>query len=719
VNNYFLRKIFLALTFLGLAIISEMFMYMWLGWELIPKYFWLDTAVLLFITFAVFLCKSHKTMVIWFSIILGVEWVLVYTNICIYHSLNDVFSLQMVNLAGETAKVLTFDLFPIPPLFIIAGIVAIWVILAKLFSTKLEYSSHEETVAYRYLLRNFIIIALCASFVLMGVARSGIDSHSDYYLLDDKYLYESFGSPKDALRKFGLFTFYTQQFTRVIYNPYRDNLFTIDDVDNYLSNKTYENTNSKLFNVCDGQNVIMIMGESFEWYAISKELTPTLYALANGYDFSGGLDFYDVSYDEKGNARLVFDAARYDESKQGRFGMTLTGYYSAPSTDYAEMTGMLGNYPYGENFTRGASNGGDLFTNVNYSFTLPNMLKDNDKVEVAQYFHNYTSVFYRRNRIIPMFGFDNVQFIDDLVDVRTDPNLVLSHCVLDSEMVAKYKEKMCPTDKQFFTYFTTVTTHGEYDTINPLLEEHYKYLDENVDYYLKETNPSPKSLSGKVRTYLASCLDTEWMMTILLDYLIDTGLYDNTMIVFYADHQSYYHALDVEYKPIVYASDGFVLHEGGEKIVNEWAKRNGNLDYNISSKNNNPTRYNLPCFYYSTKINNDMVAGREQYVDKFTCSFDHAPTIMTLLGVDYEENLYMGYPVLCVSNVGNEIGVSVYISRNGIVFDKHMCIYDGIEHIYKDSSAKKVDERPFLVATQKEMYKHIMITMMYTHNLFK
>ena len=693
-------------------------MYMWLGWEWIPKYFWLDVAVLVFIASAVFLCKSHSTMVVWFSIVLGIEWVLVYTNICIYHSLNDVFSLQMVNLAGETAKVLTFDLFPIPPLFIICGIVAIWVILTKLFSVKLGYNPSEESIAYRFLLRNFVIVILCASFVMMGFARYGISSHKDYYLLDDEYLYQSFGSPKDALRKFGLFTFYTQQFTRVVYNPYKDKLFTEEDVNKFLSTSEYDNTQSALYDVCDGQNVIMIMGESFEWYAISKELTPTLYALANGYDFNDGLDFYDVTYDENGNATLRYDATKYDESKQGRFGMTLTGYYSAPSTDYSEMTGMLGNYPYGENFTRGAAGGGDLFTDVDYSFSLANMLKSNNKVDVTQYYHNYTSVFYRRNRIIPMFGFDSTNFIEDLEGVRTDPNLILSHCVLDSEMVSKYKEQMCPQDKQFFTFFTTVTTHGEYDTINPLLEEHYKYLDENVDYYLNEENPSPKSLAGKIRTYFASCLDTEWMMTILLDYLIDTGLYNNTLIVFYADHQSYYHALDIEYKPLVYSSEGYMLANSEETIINEWAVRNGNKDYNIATKNNNPTRYNLPCFYYSTKINDTTISGREQYVDKFTCSFDHAPTIMTLLGVDYQENLYVGYPVLCKDDMGADLGVNVYISRNGIVFNKHMCEYDGIEYIYKDSSMKKSDEKDFLIATQREMYKHLILTMMYTHNLF-
>ena len=46
----------------------------------------------------------------------------------------------------------------------------------------------------------------------------------------------------------------------------------------------------------------MIMMESFEWYAISPELTPTLYALAHGYDFGTkengyeNFNFYTLYY---------------------------------------------------------------------------------------------------------------------------------------------------------------------------------------------------------------------------------------------------------------------------------------------------------------------------------------------------------------------------------------------------------------------------------------
>lgn len=725
-KNYILKKALISSIFVAICLLIEVYFFINCGWGIFARYFLLDISIVAFIGFAIFLCRSTKAQISIASVVFGLFTLITYINICIMQSLDDVFSINMLTLVAETAEVITTDMFPIVPLLILIGFVAIFVVSIVVLCKKLKYEKQDVKPAQKFLIKQIVLWGLTICMAIGCVQTFFFKGH-EHFMEDDKYLYKTFYSAKKAVKNFGMFSFYTQEVTRKIYNVNnKSGKNDLNDAAEYLATKEYENTDSALYGLTEGENLIVIMCETMEWFPITKELTPVLYGLANGYDFSDGIGFYDITYDDNKDATLVYDQSKYDETLEQTFGITMTNYYAKCKTDFSEHSVILGNYPFDKSFTSGGDLFGgftasDLYNDINYGFTLPNMLKDAGKVSFTQYYHNYKNSFYGRNTLLPQWGFDECFFIEDVVrdgEVDVSPSFRLAHILEENQMIGKYKEQMFPTDETFFTFFTTVSTHGEFTTLKPHLQAEYDYIDNNYNYLWKDTDPAPDSNSGIIRTYLAAFLDLEWSVALMLDYLIEEGLYDNTTIVIYGDHQAYYNNIDNAYKPLIYSKDGYTLPGETEVRFNEWAQRNDpSMPFTIDNYDFS-TRYHVPCMFYSTKINDETIEGREQYCNKFACSYDITPTIFTLFGVDYNENYYMGYPVMCEVD-GVEIGTEVYVSRTGGIFNKDIYSADGIEVESKASFVTEADIKKFSKAIQATVQKNIMITLLYEHDLFE
>ena len=179
-------------------------------------------------------------------------------------------------------------------------------------------------------------------------------------------------------------------------------------------------------------NVIIVMCESLEWYAINPVLTPNLYNIfTNGYRFDN--------------------------------------YYSKSKTNYSEMDVILGSVPTDNAFTNSWHGSTSSLLGNELTFTLPNKFK-NAGYESIKYFHNYI--------------------------------------LLD----------------------------------NGKLDEYKSWLESNTNY----TFPTDKKHKTYLRNYLATTMDLDKGIGILIDYLKENNLYDNTTLVVYGDHNAYYH--DLSYK---------------------------------------------------------------------------------------------------------------------------------------------------------------------------
>lgn len=743
-----------------LAIVIECYMFATIGWGAFPVYALFDIGMILFFAFLIFACSNAKVSNSIICVVLGLEILMSYTNIIMKSTINTVFAIKMINLAGETVQVLRFDMFPWAPL-IFYGIVIAILAGSLVFLGRIPINKNKQSILQKHILRFSVAIGLSLSMFVYSIQGLFLKKA---YLMGDNYLYNTFSDSQQSLKKFGLYTYYTEDILRLIYKPSPLVEISKKDIEKYLATESYNPKNSALWNIANGnQNIFVIMAESFEWYPISKELTPVLYALANGYDFGtnatrlydiydfenecedGSLYRKDYLYDEDGLCvGAKEDETIYNDDYNNTYGLTLINYYSKAKTDYSEDSVVLGNYPFNQSFVEriSVSNTG-LYGDVDYNFSLPNTLKDSGYINEGQawYFHTYMSKFYGRNSLLPMFGFDKTSFFEDFTkNENIEREESLSHAIRDAEVMRYFASDFVhegeESDKPWLSFFTTVTTHGEYNTYNPRLYKNYVFLD-HVDYAGKSatasledmantntTRESKKfwqSLDGTVATYLAGCLDTEYMVARLIDKLVKTNQFDKTTIVFYADHNGYYNQLDLLYKAFYYNKDYADYSEFRIDYVN------GKVDLGPYDKYSSE-RYSVPAFIYSTALdesvcgtitNEDSTTSKLQYIEKFTCAFDILPTILTICGVEFEPHYYLGYPVMCPSIVdGNvvELGTKLIISHTGGYFNNQIYSEDGTHANYITQNASMTE---FYNDCVKQLEKWYYITAIYDNNYFK
>jgi phosphoglycerol transferase MdoB-like AlkP superfamily enzyme len=96
----------------------------------------------------------------------------------------------------------------------------------------------------------------------------------------------------------------------------------------------------------------------------------------------------------------------------------------------------------------------------------------------------------------------------------------------------------------------------------------------------------------------------------MMDDLEEKGLLDNTTILMFGDHNSYYQQLSNYVKDIE--------------------------DYNTD--NYYTDLYKVPLMIYDSDLGH-------QVIDKYTCTADIAPTLLDLTGINYYSNLYYGHSI--------------------------------------------------------------------------
>jgi len=755
-KKYLLNKLLVCGLFAISSIVIEAFMFLYLGFGFLPTYLIFDIALILFVAFFVLFLPVGRTQNIIVGIFLFLQIVLSYLNICIYRALGSVFTFEMLSLVDETARVVKMSMLPIWPLIFYVCFFAMNVVYLVLVRKKVVAKNLSYRTAFRFILKNVALWGVTLSFALYSFAvfALGGSKKDDLYIFSDRVLYSNFSSSKQALKKFGTWGFYFEEFFRRFYVVDSAVTYSRAELKVYKESLEYDPKAQRLYDVSEGKNVVVLMLESFEWYAIDPELTPTLYALANGYDFGvrssetglySNFDYYDFDVSQSGETLLsradyIYNSGVYekidgenalDSTKFGTYGLTLTNYYSKSKTDYSEASMILGNYPYNKSFT---THGGilgysskNLYSDVDYCFSLPKMLKKSGAVETTKYMHSYLSTFYGRDTLLPQFGFEHTLFLDQM-DSSITRGDNLAHIVKDSQVMDYYLNratinKFLPADKTFLSFYTTVTTHGEYD-YNPLLDKNYEFVD-SVGYLgeikngVSQLGLSPE-WANMVRSYFASVLDTEYTVTLLIKYLMEQNLFDDTMLVLFSDHQSYYDGMDLEYKKHYFTDDT----ELGFSSPMAWLR---DKEFGEVYNENSPERYLVPAIVYDTNITDAVVGSEEDshFVSKFTCAFDLPVTIFNLLGVEYNPSLYLGYPVFCEAfdqelNMMVELSVPAYISCTGGIFDAYIFTEDGVVvKYYKSSIVLPEYIKTFSYRVSEYIERWYKITYLYEYDMFK
>lgn len=260
------------------------------------------------------------------------------------------------------------------------------------------------------------------------------------------------------------------------------------DMDHVLqyTSKNYAAPNKQYFGKAKGKNIIIIHLESFQQFLIGmkmngQEVTPFLNSLYNDKNTIG----FDNFYHEVGQGKTS-DAETMLES--GLFGLPEGSFFTSLGTDntFQAAPAILGQK---EGYT-------------------------------SAVFHGNIGSFWSRNDVYKNMGYD--YFFDESYFNQDTPNSTMEYGLKDKLMLsesAKYLEQL---QQPFYAKFITVTNHYPFQ----LSEE-----DMSSDNFTKPDTDNP-TVNGYFETahYLDSALKE------FFQYLKDSGIYDNSMIVLYGDH---------------------------------------------------------------------------------------------------------------------------------------------------------------------------------------
>lgn len=591
-----ISALFYPVIFVLVSLLAEMVNFVYLGYGLLPKYIIFDLAFFLFGAGLIYLAPKKWMKLTIFYVFFVLQIVLNCVNVTMNNIFGDILSFDMLKLGGEAVSAFSLEFLDFVNIAINILLLVVSILLIKGIDKKIDLKAvFNKKRKYALLMCGILVIwGCCGSFFFLGrESLQEVEASTDLYIVEsDVYLYDSLFLKTEAFKKFGTYGFYLKSLENLVF--VNENDINRKDLDAFVNQGEGYKANSNYSSVAQDDNLIVIMLESFEWFAIDPIYTPTLYSLRT------------------------------------EIGYSLENFYGRNKTNVSEDISILGSMPKNSMMI-------DYYEQVGITvpYSLPNLYKSNNENASVNYYHSYIETFYNRNVVNKALGFDDVIGLEE-TKIKNKSE-VFGEWVKDSDFVTANLGTIVPeNDEKFFSFYTTIGTHGSYDKELDAYEEYYDIFDDRFDEYkeyLKTTDyvlPENDNDLKHLRNYKSTAMDTDRTVKIIMDRLEELGKLDETTIVLFSDHNCYYHDTTNHVKGI-------------EK--SEY--------YNIEL-------YNIPFIIY-----NDGITPEQNYT--FCNTYDIYPTICDLMGFEYNSMLAQGYSVF-----SEEIKNSVFISfLNGIFSEKY------------------------------------------------
>lgn len=715
-----LSKLMMVLYFVCGALILEAVTFHVLGMGIMPEYFGYNFAIIMFIAILVFIIPNFTAQYVVYTIILLFQTIMIYVNYSLYVIYGDLFTIDMIRLIDEAGAAMTsnfiyFSVILQLCLVYIAITIIGYVMLKKCRKDKIKIRQH-------YSIFNVILILAIQCFVCTYYideriyinSLAGISS-SDY-VFSDTFLMNTSFMKYSSYSKFGSYGFFTNLL-----------LGLNDKIDEEIQNATinYFNSgnmynNSDVFGVDSRNNVIVIMMESLEWFCfgdgnydpnfnnLSYELTPNIYSLIYGEDYLTDTNNKNVDND----------------------GLIAKNFFSKSKTNYSEGYGILGNYPVGENLSDIAGNNyGNTLKAFNYS--MPGVLSNLGYN--TSYVHSHIISFYDRDKTHSNLGFENVIGKDNVLDYEGNPvytgdQLEWDHWDSEADFVRNAIDYIIPTDyneRPFYTFYLNVSSHGSYvnneNEVDCMRYQNYVRWGEddcifNEDtrcWELKDENADPQDLTptewyGNVLAnyaetdpslceelvyYQCGVMGLDEAVGVIIDKLKEYNIYDETTLVLYSDHYSFYNKLSNRVKGI------------------------DENDYSSIELNTIPMIISSPGLKEYNSTQNEPDDVKYTVNTRFCSAYDIIPTIFDLLGVSFNENLYIGHSLFRPADYiyyvdGEPTDMVVYYSNTGGMFCKNVYTYNMSDFIFTGT-----EEDETILDTFRAELNTILTKMNYLHIL--
>ncbi len=680
-HSLLLKKSLYVGSYILTALLIEFITFNAMGIGVFPTYFWLDIAILFFVAAVIFIVPSFRAQTVMICVMLIVQVLVSIVNESLYGMSNMVFSLSMLNLLNEVGGVFTNEfldyLFIVGLLFVF---IAECFVLAQLKKVKAKQSFRLQTIVMLVLI--FCLTSGASSnlyYIALDSFATTSPSDELYIYKDDSYLYDTQFLSAKAYKKFGTFGFYFKNISNFVQvDPamteeereadLQENLGALDEYfgEGRMSSslRPYAGYDQIMTGKFEGQNVVLVVIESGEWYAINGEYTPTLYALASQ-------------------------------------GLAMTNYYARDKTNHSEALSILGSYPAKtENSIVPTLTDSEGLLDHNFAFTLPKILQENGYT--TNYFHaNVGSYYGREDTFAELYGFDNAHFLNTMNRLSGYYSKNGFYDLdRDSEMISQYLDEIseCGSDDSaFFTMMMTLISHGHYND----LTEYGDYTADLTEaekssrssrYVVKELEPYYERITGypatfvddkfaiapaddedvylRYKRYQAGIMDLDVGINRLIHELAETGELANTAFVFYADHNCYYTQQSYAMKGIAegeywntehYNIPFFIWSGSCMDLTVDSALYEG-MTYENTDKNFT-SNYDGAYYYGIDYTAEEDIGGIK--IEKYCNTFDVLPTLLDLLGYDFNMNLYQGVSVF-------KDETSVFVSRESGMFSDIM-----------------------------------------------
>ena len=574
--------------------------------QLFPTYMFFDFGLWLIIAAIMLTCTRNwlsNTMFYFFTLF---QIVICAVNATLYKDFGYLFTWDMIVLAVEGIDSFDISFIDFESALLYLALIIVFIsipIIIDVFGKKKQFEIKKLTRPILLLICFLSCFAIGTTSYTVQALTLGTGKNAEYKEIEsDKYLFSNMHIIEESYRKFGTGGFYTKN----LYDLTLGRLFVSgkDETINMInSQKVQVNEDA----VLHGDNLVVIMLESFEWFAIDPYNTPNLWKLKTG---TSSADY---------------------ESPIPNKGVVIHDYVSNNKTNVSEDAAILGYMPHINQYKIGKNT-------YATEYSLPNLFRNLGYT--ANYFHNFLPKFYDRNVVNVNMGFEKFYSSADFVSpdgTKSDFN----NFHLESDYIDQMINHLAPTDKKFMSFYTTVSSHGGYETYNSRFENHYQTYDNNLNNYelwLKNNGyvyPESEHYKNILRQYKAATMDTDVMVGKLFEHLKENNILDDTTVVIYSDHNAYFHNLAQAVK--------------GTEIEDI-----GNL-----------TTHNVPFMIYSSKLGSRDVYG-------FCNPYDIYPTICELFGLGYSTFFTQGYNML-TDDIENSLYVSYLTGYyNGKCYSKTM-----------------------------------------------
>lgn len=515
-----------------------------------------------------------------------------YLNQEIYHSFVEGFySLAVV---GDLTAGLSFITDYFQAMKILHILYLIPIIALYLLS---RYKIITFTIEYTTLKRPLLLLILGTLFFFIGLQTIGEESDEleNMVTYSDMDLYTYMYNSQEALKKFGLLT-YTQRdfFSLFRTDPLSETEYEIL-IDDYFESKPSHNVNNYT-GLFEDKNLIFIMAESLDTYAINEELTPNLYKLKTENAYFE--NYYSPLY-----------------------------YRSTADTEFLAQTSM---YP-DNNVTLSM----DFYSENTFPNTFPKLFEAKGYETFS--FHDYIDYFYPRSDFhLNTLGYNSYFGPEEMgmeVD-NSDSAIILNHdWQSDYEMMVAAVPEFINEDK-FMVNMLTVSGHFKYDSGHPMAERN---VQEVIDYEIRNDIELPE----EIFYYLAANIELDKAIGYLFQQLEANNKLDDTVVVIFGDHYAY--GVDKstiwEYDDMKDDNSDMDIHNVPLMIYSDSLILNGVIDNYISSVDFIPTisnLFNLPL-QYKYVFGNDALANDKNIVRfadlsfvSSTFSYDSLPEVMNI-----------------------------------------------------------------------------------------